>query len=87
MRPPDRPSDQLGTRRVMTVKATRRAVEEAARSMGATSVDWENGKTHIRVRATLADGKIAVFSVSRTVIDPYKLKGWTRQHINRALRN
>ena len=62
----------------------RRSVTAAAYSLGAVRVEWEDGKKHAKYRVFLADGTVAHDTISQSRHDPYKVKGWVRQLINRA---
>ena len=65
----------------------RRVIEKVAYDMGAITVEWLASMKHQRFKVTMPDGGTAICGVSKgTRNDDYKVKGWARQNINRALR-
>jgi hypothetical protein len=68
----------------MSNNKNRRVAERAALACGALSVSWEPHSKHDIGRALMPSGVIARLTVSKGLIDDYKIKGWTRQQINRA---
>jgi hypothetical protein len=69
----------------MSDTKNRRVAERAAFDCGALSVAWENHRNHDIGLALMPSGVVARLTVSKgRSVDDYKIKGWTRQQINRA---
>jgi hypothetical protein len=63
-----------------------RVATKAALDLGAISVSWEETRRHCIGTALMPCGVKARLTVSQGPIDEYKVKGWTRQQINRAIK-
>jgi hypothetical protein len=55
----------------------------AIKDLGGRVVSVEGGK-HVKIRAVTRMGNPVTLRVSKSKTDPHKLKGWTRQELNRA---
>lgn len=56
----------------------------AALEYGAVSIEWESGRKHDKFKIVLPDGVTVHDTISHSKHDPYKIRGWARQLINRA---
>lgn len=68
----------------MSGSRNRRAYVNAALIEGAVSVTWEAGRKHDKFKIVLLDGTTVHDTISHSKHDPYKIRGWARQLINRA---
>ena len=68
----------------MTENRTIAMVRRFMGEFGATIVSIENNRRHATVRFRTKDGIQYWMRVSQGAADPYKIRGWVRQSINRA---
>jgi hypothetical protein len=62
------------------VAHARRALEE----LGARVTRVQQASRHTVLHFVTSEGKTYFLSFSRQMTDPFKLKGWARQSVNRA---
>lgn len=59
-------------------------VKAAAKSLGAEIIKLSPQARHLMVHIRTKSGLVTVFPVQMHKAEPYKLSGWTKQHIRRA---
>jgi hypothetical protein len=59
-------------------------VTHAIQDLGGQVITFLLDRKHIRVKFVTPAGNVSWMNVSKSTIDPYKLKGWTRQIMQRA---
>jgi hypothetical protein len=70
----------------MKYTVNRGAWERELKNLGAVSIEWSGGGTHASYRAVMRDGLVVTGTTPYSWRDPYLIRGWARQVVNRARR-
>jgi hypothetical protein len=62
---------------ITNLRALRAAVEE----YGGRITEIEDGGKHFKITVAMANGHVLLLRLSRSRVDPHKLRGWVRQRI------